>query len=245
MTDAPPYEWFRPGGHDAELPHHRDPRTYGRGLYHCDNPETMTFELSFGEFLWFSSRREMATYIREVEPQIYYLQQDELDAYRASVERVLARMSDPDPDWEAMRADINAAQEKFRVVWWGRFESVCSGSGDFELEFRRQFSRFAASAIWLGRDHVRGVCQEAFRQPSRRISSVERRSRARAADAYLARPSYHGLPRARHRVDRVPRLGRRACRRPGLRPDDRDPDRQPSDPLRPRRSERRPRRLRR
>lgn len=137
---AQSYEWFAAGAHDAELPHHRDPRTYRWGLYHCDVPPTASFGLSFGEFLWFSSPREMATYIREVEPQIYCLPQHQLDAsYRATVEPLLARLSDQNPEWEETRVNINAAQDKFRVVWWGRFEGLCSGSGDFELEVRRRF----------------------------------------------------------------------------------------------------------
>ena len=141
MTHANSYEWFRAGGaHNAELPHDRDPRAYGWGLYQRDVPPTTSADLSFGEFLWFGSPRELATYIREVELQIYSLHpQDQLDGYQASVEPILARLSAPDPEWEETRVDINVAQDLFRVVWWGRFEALCSGSGDFELELRRQF----------------------------------------------------------------------------------------------------------
>ena len=141
MTHTNSYEWFRAGGvHNTELPHDRDPRAYGWGLYKRDVSPTASVDLSFGEFLWFGSPRELATYVGAVGPQIYFLHpQDQLDVYQASVEPILARLSAPDPEWEETRVDINVAQDLFRVVWWGRFEALCSGSGDFELELRRQF----------------------------------------------------------------------------------------------------------
>lgn len=139
-THANSYEWFRPGAHNAELPHDRDPRAYVWGLYQRDVSPSASLDVSFGEFLWFGSPRELVTYIREVEPQVYCLHpQVQLDAYGPSVEPVLARLSAPDTGWEEARVDINRSQDIFRVVWWGRFETLCSGSGDFELEFRREF----------------------------------------------------------------------------------------------------------
>ena len=138
MTMAPEqYDWFRSDeDHDAELPHHRDPRTYPYGLYTSD-----AFVMSaVGMFFWFESRAEMAAYIRHVEPQIYELDEGERGVLLAALEAPLDALQAGTTDLEAARDAINvAASNHFVIEWTGTFEELCAGDGEWACEFRTSF----------------------------------------------------------------------------------------------------------
>jgi len=135
MADPQGYEWFRAEGeHDAGLPQGRDPREYPWGMYATDGSPLV----SVGMFFWFSTAEELTSWFREVEPQIYGLEGAEVNDFRAVVEPALsAFIAGVDPEQTAEQ--INAAQSEVSVVWWGRFDALCSKDSEWERDFRSEF----------------------------------------------------------------------------------------------------------
>lgn len=129
------YEWRSDDGSpDLETPHRRDPRDYPWGMFTSDD-----FVLAnVGMFMWFADRSEMAAYIREAEPTIYDVTGAELDELMQAIEPSLSRLIAGEA-LESVRESLNGAQEHWNTQWWGTFEDLCTGQGEFESEVRIAF----------------------------------------------------------------------------------------------------------
>lgn len=140
MIDAVPhdssdYNWFdSEGQHDVELPHERDPRTYPWGMFTRDD----SVLAPVGMFLWFSSPEELAAYVHEVEPRIYDLDDQERTKVQGDIAAPLAELTSSDADLEGARVALNAAQDYFTTDWWGTFDVLCTGDGEWEKEPRAE-----------------------------------------------------------------------------------------------------------
>ena len=128
------YDWFdEAGNHDAELPHDRDPRSHPFGMFTRDASGVA----SVGMFFWFSSAEELAAYIREVEPQIYRLDESESEELRCAVEAPLQGLTAA-TDLESVPDQLNRAQDYFAIEWMGRFEELTGGDGEWAREVRAE-----------------------------------------------------------------------------------------------------------
>lgn len=127
------YGWEGRGFDDiARLCARRDPARYPLGAMTTDGK---------GQALqWFRDLPELSAFLHRMEPQRWGVRMLELVELKARTEPVFVRL-DVLGLSEELRAEHNAATAPaFRIDWWGRFEVLTSGDGEFASLLRREFS---------------------------------------------------------------------------------------------------------
>jgi hypothetical protein len=91
-------------------------------------------------FSWFENMDELVTFLLEVEPRIYDIEDlSELAAYQAKVSPLLDRLK-ANGFSEGLRQEVNAAVSEFTVIdWWGKFSEITDGKTDFSRNLIENF----------------------------------------------------------------------------------------------------------
>ena len=86
-------------------------------------------------FVWFKSLEDLLQHIRDVEPRVYDLEPGQgLKDYQMRVGPLLESVR-ADGFAESLRLRLNAAvNEAFVVDWWGRYDELRTGRGEFARE---------------------------------------------------------------------------------------------------------------
>ena len=135
MGEAMQFEWYRAeGSHEAGLPAERDARKYPWGMFTRDG----NVLAAVGMFMWFSSTDEMAAYFCEVEPQTQDVPRDELPMLQERIESALVDLR-AERNLEAAREALNGGQEYWTTEWWGTFEMLARGDGEWVEDLRTSF----------------------------------------------------------------------------------------------------------
>jgi hypothetical protein len=106
----------------------RDPRQYPYGYF---SGADYSGDSTARAFVWFSTVDELATFLLDVEPQIWNLEAgDGLEAFQEEIKSLIQRIRS-----EGLTADvldsINAASKGwFQIDWWGTFTDLCAGNGE-------------------------------------------------------------------------------------------------------------------
>jgi len=131
------YEWQeQTGPKAAEIPHERDPRNFPWGMFSADD----NAQAPIGMFMWFATPDEMAEYVRIVEPQTYQMEADERAELLERLDPGLTMLvADPSGLEKAREAVNSAASGYWETHWWGTFDGLCSGAGEWERFVRDQF----------------------------------------------------------------------------------------------------------
>lgn len=91
-------------------------------------------------FSWFESMDELASFLLEVEPRIYDIEEpSELASYQAKVLPLLTRLK-ANGFSEELREELNAVVSEFAVIdWWGKFGEITDGKTDFSRNLIENF----------------------------------------------------------------------------------------------------------
>jgi|GEM_PF-3432513 len=91
-------------------------------------------------FSWFESMDGLASFLLEVEPRIYDIEEpSELATYKAKVTPLLTRLK-ANGFSEELREEFNEAIRDFAVIdWWGTFGEITDGKTDFSRNYIESF----------------------------------------------------------------------------------------------------------
>lgn len=105
----------------------RDPRMFPVGYFGGDDT---------GLFFWFADETEMLEFLVEAEPEIY----ERDDAAEVTEELRQAVGEGPKTLSDGLLEELNQIfdGEPF-IGWWGRFDQLLSGDGEFAVEIRNAF----------------------------------------------------------------------------------------------------------
>ena len=130
------YEWQGMGPEGINVVTVRDPRVFRYGYYACDD-----FVLaSAGGHFWFSTMAELADFIREVEPQVHELDEEDEQELAHQLEEVGNEL-------KSGRITPLEAQERYReplegltrIEWIGTFDDLASDRSDYARWARTDF----------------------------------------------------------------------------------------------------------
>jgi hypothetical protein len=116
----------------------RDPEKFPLGIFSQDDIA--------GGFMWFSSLEEMSAAAVSVLSFVNVAEDDleGMEAHRKATAALLPQGLPAKLD-ESLRDAINDAWEALdsgaggQLIWWGNFEDLLSGGGEFECELRANF----------------------------------------------------------------------------------------------------------
>ncbi len=111
----------------------RDPRTAPFGIFMGGS-----FVLdSVRVFAWFESIAEMQTYLMEIFPRCYDIEdQEDLQAYQERVRLVVESLATSKLT-DSSRAEFNSLVSDFAVAdWWGEFKELTDGNSEFANRLR-------------------------------------------------------------------------------------------------------------
>lgn len=126
----------------GEVAHQRDPREFPWGYFsYGDAPGGIGG--GTGLILWFASHREMLDFFLHHELESHWLENADEDE-RAEVLREVRTALEPLSESKSgLQSALAAANEPLRnlvqLTWWGRFEELVSGSGEFAMHLRSFF----------------------------------------------------------------------------------------------------------
>jgi hypothetical protein len=90
-------------------------------------------------FMWFETIQQMTEFIMDVEPFIWDLEGDELDAYKTAAKPILDKVI-LEGLTESARVEFNKAMAATLCVeWWGRFEELAAGETKFSQNMIESF----------------------------------------------------------------------------------------------------------
>jgi hypothetical protein len=124
--------WFEAATQAIE----RDPRRYPLGYF-----TGSSFVLSSVQvFVWFESVDALIQHISDVEPRLYHFDPGEgLEEYQERVRPILAAVKESGLT-EDLRVRLdNECSSDFRIDWWGTFEDLRAGRGEFGRDILDEF----------------------------------------------------------------------------------------------------------
>ncbi|HSQ68503.1 MAG TPA: hypothetical protein VLM41_00345 [Steroidobacteraceae bacterium] len=106
----------------------RDPRRFPYGCFTGGSSPLDNARV----FVWFATPEELLQHILEVEPRVHGLARGEgLEAFQRRIRPLLRRAAEEGLS-EALRLALDPASDGgFVVDWWGSFDDLKSGRGDF------------------------------------------------------------------------------------------------------------------
>lgn len=106
----------------------RDPRSYPFGYFAGGASPLDTVRV----FVWFATLEELLEHILEVEPRVHGLVHGRgLEGFQQRIRPLLQRATEEGLS-EALRLELDPGSDGgFVVDWWGSFEDLKSGRGDF------------------------------------------------------------------------------------------------------------------
>jgi hypothetical protein len=116
----------------------RDPRKYPFGCYTCDDVVLS----GRGWFGWCESPHELLTFLREIPPRTYELDDDEeAPEYMEKMDAIIAGFgSSPIELTEDLRERISKMLTNYATLeWWGRFETLLSEQSEFAQGVREAY----------------------------------------------------------------------------------------------------------
>lgn len=115
--------------------HFRNP-VYAPIGYHCDD----SCGCAPCRFKWFDSVAEMSDHILNVELPLISWDQEMIDESRATLARLLARVT-AEGLTEELRESLNRLDWGVTMHWWGSLEDLLSGRTQFSREILDGYSR--------------------------------------------------------------------------------------------------------
>jgi hypothetical protein len=118
----------------------RDPREFPLGCFVSD---------VVGTFTWFKSADALLDTFVEAEPAVYSGgSEPTLDKLTEGLEAIRRRVKRPVVLTEKLRQEINAVLgDSADLEWWGKFEDLLTGSGEFESDLRGWFRESQGDAV--------------------------------------------------------------------------------------------------
>jgi hypothetical protein len=110
----------------------RDPRRYPYGFFVSD---------VVGIFTWFSSPDELFDTFVEAEPTVYASGSEPgLDKLTEELQAIRKRVKRPVALTEKLRREVNEVLgDNADLEWWGNFDDLRKGTGEFETDLRTWF----------------------------------------------------------------------------------------------------------
>lgn len=82
-------------------------------------------------FNWFESLDALAEFLLNVEPAIFDIEGEDLDAYRAAATPILQQLKSDGFSDELLAAFNDAVKDAIVVDWWGEFDELTAGETEF------------------------------------------------------------------------------------------------------------------
>src|SRR5688500_18900266 len=121
------YEWQGMGPDGINVVNMRDPRVFRCGYFAADD---LILGSASGHF-WFSTMGELADFIREVEPQIHQLDEEDEQELATQLEGVGEELKSgtitPEEAVDRYREPLEGLT---RIEWIGTFDDLASGRSD-------------------------------------------------------------------------------------------------------------------
>ncbi len=139
----------------------RDPREYPFGCFVSD---------VVGIFTWFRTADELLDTFVDAEPAVYAAgSEPDLDKLTVGLEEIRRRVKRPVALTEKLRQEINEIlDDNADLEWWGKFDELLKGPGEFETDLRGWFRESQGDAVDEDDDEGDGDTE-----PSRPIESFE------------------------------------------------------------------------
>ncbi|RKT44700.1 hypothetical protein [Thiocapsa rosea] len=119
----------------SELAMERDPREAKLGYFAGGS-----FVLdSVRVFKWFSSARDLATHLIDVEPVVFEWSDEDVAPIREKLSKILGGLEEGGLT-EELRAQVNAVTKGFLAIeWWGGFDDLIEGNTEFAEGIRSDY----------------------------------------------------------------------------------------------------------
>lgn len=105
----------------------RDPRQAPYGFY---SGGSFVMD-SVRVFNWFESVDALADFLLEVEPAIFDIEGEDLEAYRVAVMPILQQLKADGFSDELLAAFNEAVKDALVMDWWGEFDELTAGETEF------------------------------------------------------------------------------------------------------------------